>query len=272
MAYINYKHTLAIEIPTIMQRFLNKDLAARYKSSSQRIRVLTEQWVDDEIFCPSCGTSVNKYEHNRPVADFYCPICEEDYELKSKGKSIGHKIVDGAFKTAIERLNGDYNPNLFLLAYNPQNYEVLNFCVIPKYFFVPQIIEKRKPLSKSAQRAGWVGCNIILDNIPQTGKIFYIKDRVTLSLKTVLESWQKTVFLKKEPQVTERGWIIDIMNCIEKLGKKEFSLVEIYDFEKELQIKHPRNLHIKDKIRQQLQVLRDNGYLEFLGKGRYQLA
>jgi type II restriction enzyme len=97
-----------------MQQFLNKELAVRYKSASQKIRVLTENWVDEEIFCPSCGADVNRYENNRPVADFYCPICKEDYELKSKGNVIGSKIVDGAFKSLIERLNSNQVPNLFL--------------------------------------------------------------------------------------------------------------------------------------------------------------
>ena len=62
------------------------------------------------------------------------------------------------------------------------------------------------------------------------------------------------------------------MNCIDALDKKAFSLDEIYAFEKSLQSKHPENRHIKDKIRQQLQSLRDKGYLEFLGKGRYEVV
>ena len=255
-----------------MRQFLNKDLAAEYKSSSQKIRVLTENWVDEEIFCPSCGADINRYENNRTAADFYCPICKEDYELKSKGDSIGRKIVDGAYRAIIERLIGNHNPNLFLLAYSIRNYEVLNFLVIPKYFFVPQIIEKRKPLSQIARRAGWVGCNIVLDNITQAGKIFYIKNKEILPKTAILESWRKTLFLNKEPKITDRGWVLDIMNCIDKLSNKEFSLAEVYDFEKELQRKHPRNLHIKDKIRQQLQILRDSGYLEFLGRGKYRLV
>ncbi|MDD5190827.1 MAG: DpnI domain-containing protein [Dehalococcoidales bacterium] len=251
-----------------MHRFLNKDLVAGYKSASQKIRVLTEEWVGKEIFCPSCGTCINRYGNNRPVADFYCSVCNEDYELKGKGRGFGSKIVDGAFRTTIERLNSNLNPNLFLLAYNPKNFEILNFCVIPKYFFVPQIIEERKPLSKNARRPGWVGCNILLDNIPQTGRIFYIKDKVLMPYTTVLANWKKTLFLKEEPRVKERSWIIDIMNCIEKLDQ-EFSLSEVYSFEDELQGKHARNFHIRDKIRQQLQILRDVGYLEFLGHGRY---
>lgn len=249
-----------------MQRFFNIDIAAKYKSPSQKIRVLTENWVGEEVYCPSCGKAISKYAHNRPVADFYCPNCKEDYELKSKKDHLGSKIVDGAFKTAIERLESNNNPSLFLLSYNLISCEILNFFVIPKYFFVPQIIEKRNPLSQIARRAGWVGCNIIIESIPQSGRIFYIKNKVILPQKAVLENWQRTLFLKKEVKVTEKSWLLDIMTCIDTLGEKEFSLADVYRFEKELKLKHPRNQHIKDKIRQQLQILRDNGYLEFLGK------
>ena len=210
---------------SIIQRFLNEDLAKHFKSSSQKIRVLTESWVGEEIYCPSCGANINRYEHNRPAADFYCPECKEDYELKSKKSSIGNKIVDGAYKTLVERLLSNYNPNLFLLAYDLYNHEVIDFLAIPKYFFVPEIIEKRKPLSQNARRAGWVGCNIILHNIPQSGKIFYIQNKNILSKKVILESWQRTLFLKKETEVAERSWIIDIMNCIDKFGKREFFFV-----------------------------------------------
>ena len=84
--------------------------------------------------------------------------------------------------------------------------------------------------------------------------------------------WQKTLFLRDYKKDDLRGWILDIMLCIEKLNKTEFSLQEVYNFEKELSIKYPNNKHIKDKIRQQLQFLRDKKYLKFLGKGKYQLT
>jgi len=62
------------------------------------------------------------------------------------------------------------------------------------------------------------------------------------------------------------------MSCIDKLNKKEFTLNEVYDFENILYQKHPDNKHIKDKIRQQLQFLRDKGYLEFVDRGKYRLT
>ena len=62
------------------------------------------------------------------------------------------------------------------------------------------------------------------------------------------------------------------MSCIDELNKKEFTLDEVYDFENILYQKHPDNKHVKDKIRQQLQFLRDKGYIEFVSRGVYRLT
>lgn len=255
-----------------MKLAFDKDIARPYHNVSQKIRVMAEDWVNREIFCPACGRNIAHYENNRPVADFFCLDCKEEFELKSKKDSIGNKIVDGAYRTMIERLRSDNNPNFFLLNYNLRSLETINFFVIPKHFFVPQIIEKRNPLSLSARRAGWVGCNISLKNIPQTGRIYYVKDRQVESKGKILSDWKKTLFLREEREVTAKGWILDIMSCIDKLAKREFNIDEIYSFEKVLEDKHPNNQHIKDKIRQQLQFLRNRGYLEFLGHGKYRLS
>lgn len=255
-----------------MQLTLDEQLAAKYKSASQRARVLTEQWVDESIYCPNCGHSqIDKYPNNQPVADFFCSNCREDYELKSKQDSIGTKILDGAYSTKMMRLRSSSNPNLFVLNYNLQNLSVLNFFVIPKHFFVPEIIEMRKPLAATARRAGWIGSNILLQKIPQIGKLFIVKQQCIVPKEKVLEEWKKTLFLREEKEVSARGWLLDIMRCIEKLGKQEFTLGDIYTFEHELSVLHPDNKHIKDKIRQQLQVLRNKGYLDFVSRGYYRL-
>lgn len=255
-----------------MQLILDTKLGENYTSASQRIRVLTEQWVDNSVFCPNCGfLNIDKYPNNRPVADFYCSNCREEYELKSKQNSIGTKIVDGAYRTMVERLTSRNNPNFFLLNYDLSDFSVTNFIVIPKHFFVPEIIEKRKPLAETARRAGWIGCNILLNYIPQTGKIFLVRNRQVESKERVLAEWQKTLFLREEKEISAKGWLLDIMRSVEKLGKREFVLDEVYAFEDELSKLHPENMHIKDKIRQQLQVLRDKNYLEFVSPGRYRL-
>ena len=251
-------------------RILLEDTSAQhYKSLPQKIRVLTENWVGSQVYCPACGDNIKSYENNRPVADFYCPECREEFELKSKKDNIGKKIVNGAYWTMIERLQASNNPNFFLLNYTLRQFEIVNFFIIPKHFFITQIIEKRNPLSQTARRAGWVGCNILLQNIPLSGRIFYIKNKKVENKKHVLENWKKTLFLRESKKTEFKGWILNIMNCIDNLGKKEFTLSEMYNFEERLKCKYPGNKHIKDKIRQQLQFLRDKGYLEFRGKGRY---
>jgi len=254
-----------------MELLLDKNLAINYKNQSQIARILTENWVQKEIFCPNCGNKIENYTNNKPVADFYCKKCSEDFELKSKKGKIGKKITARAYSKMIERLDSKQKPHFFFMGYLT-TLLVDDFFVVPKYFFVPEIIEKRKALAETARRAGWIGSNILFFKIPTAGKIFYIENGEEISKKEVLQKWQKTVFLKKIDKPELKGWILDTMNCIESLEKKEFSLSEIYQFENDLEKIHPENKNIKAKIRQQLQFLRDKGYLEFIATGKYKLT
>lgn len=61
-----------------MQIAFDTKIAEKYSSNSQKIRVLTESWVDSEIYCPNCGTNVSNYENNRPVADFFVQIAPKN--------------------------------------------------------------------------------------------------------------------------------------------------------------------------------------------------
>ena len=248
---------------------LNSVIAKQYKSNSQKIRVISEYWVKQNGYCPNCGCGLSEFENNRPVADFLCQNCREEFELKSKNsKSIGAKIVDGAYGTMIERINSENNPNFFFLTYNKLSLEVTNFLIIPNFYFIPDIIEKRKPLSDNARRAGWVGCNIKLNEVPINGRIYFVKNSVVVERNSVLDNWHKSSFLKKKKGET-KGWILDVMNCVDKINYEEFSLKDVYQFENVLKAKHPNNSFIKDKIRQQLQLLRDKGIIEFLWNGKY---
>ena len=65
------------------------------------------------------------------------------------------------------------------------------------------------------------------------------------------------------------GWKLEIFNCLESIENRTFGLNEAYEFEDVLSGKHPDNRNIKDKIRQQLQYLRDLGLIEFKERGVY---
>lgn len=246
-------------------------LLTGYSSNSQKARILTERWTLNNIYCPSCGDSVNEYANNAPLADFYCSKCFEDFELKSKSGKFSASISAGAYSEMIRRISSKQKPNFFFLEYMAKLLNVHDFFVVPKHFIIKEIVEQRKPLKETAKRAGWVGSNIQFSKIPKAGQIYYVEKGIEIPKPTVLEKWQKTVFLKKVDDVDAKGWILNIMNCIDSIGKTEFTLNDIYNFEKELHVLHPENNHIKDKIRQQLQYLRDKNYLDFVGRGIYRL-
>ena len=136
--------------------------------------------------------------------------------------------------------------------------------------FVKDIIEERKPLPPTARRAGWIGSKIRLDRVPESGKIHIINSGVIRPKDAVLEQWQKTLFLRSE-SLESRGWLLDVMKCVESLGKREFTLDEVYEFERHLGNLYPGNQNVRPKIRQQLQFLRDKGFIEFLSRGNYRL-
>jgi len=230
---------------------------------------MTEHWVNHSAFCPNCGNALMQFTNNKPVVDFYCRNCSEEYELKSKHGEVGKKIVDGAYSTMIERLISDNNPNFFFLSYDKASFGIRNFLVIPKYFFVPGIIERRTALSAAARRAGWIGCNIVMSSIPELGKVFYVRNGILTSKREVLDRWDKTKFIRNTGNIEAKGWLLDVLVCVEKNQKREFSLDDIYAFEDYLKAKHPLNNNIKAKIRQQLQFLRDKDIIEFRGRGQY---
>lgn len=246
----------------------NTYLAHRYTNNSQIARLLTENWVLNNSYCPSCGAlPLNEFENNRPVADFYCKNCREEFELKSKNGKLSNTITDGAYSTMIERINSNNNPNFFFLTYT-KNWSVNDFLIIPKHFFTEEIIIKRPPLAPTAKRAGWVGCNIDISKVAESGKVFLVKNSEIIDPEVVIHFFNKTLFLRQKSS-DAKGWVLDVMKCVDEIKTDIFNLDEIYKFEQKLKLKYPNNNFIKEKIRQQLQLLRDKGIIEFVGRGKY---
>ena len=248
-----------------------KEDASAFSSGAQKARVWTESWVLRQMYCPSCGApNLNDFENNKPVADFYCGLCDEEFELKSKNGPIGKTVPDGAYGTMMKRLQSDTKPSLMVLRYEAKTRTVRDMAVIPKQFFIPELIHKRKPLSANARRAGWVGCDIKIDRVPTIGKIDLVKNRIAEPKDKVIARWERTAGLGKK-SFKQMSWVADVLRCVERIGTIEFTLAEVYAFENYLGELHPENNNVQPKIRQQLQVLRDAGVLDFLGRGRYRL-
>lgn len=253
-----------------MDLSFDKSLSMGYSSGSQISRILTEGWMLANMYCPACGAPIlRQYGANKPVADFYCENCASDFELKSKESikgTIGATIADGAYSTMIERITSFRNPNLFVLTY--AHWAVNNLIIIPNHFFTPSIIIKRPPLKETAKRAGWVGCNIRIHDVPDSGKISIIKDGQLEDKAKVVDLYQRSLQLKTE-KIESRGWLFDVLRCIDKIKSDTFTLSQVYAFADLLQTRHPDNNYVKEKIRQQLQVLRDRGFIEFTTRGKY---
>ena len=75
---------------------------------------------------------------------------------------------------------------------------------------------------------------------------------------------------QQREQIREGSWLAEVLKCIQKLGTKKFNLNQVYQYENELSKIFPNNKHIKAKIRQQLQILREKGLIEFIdNNGNY---
>ena len=255
----------------------NLAYAESYNSETQRVRRMSEKWLVEESYCPACGGKLAEHPNNKSVQDAYCLDCGEQYELKAKNTSsnkisiLPKKIADGAYSTMMQHMEAQTIPNLLFLQYL-SCYTVSSLLVIPKQFFVPALIEKRKPLSETARRAGWVGCNILLEPIPQVGRIPIIQNKVFEPKDKVISIFQKTLFLRHQQKLEAKGWLLDVMRCVELIGTEEFTLQDIYQHEAMLKDLHPDNNNVQAKIRQQLQVLRDAGFLAFVGRGVYRVV
>jgi type II restriction enzyme len=165
----------------------------------------------------------------------------------------------------------DYRtPNLFLLHYLPHSWRAQNLILVPSFAFSTSALERRNPLGPRARRAGWVGCNILLGRIPLDARIPVVFGGVPSTAQKVRRQYARLRLLAGLSH-EKRGWTLDVLNVVRQLGRREFSLSDVYASKDALANLHPRNLHVRDKIRQQLQLLRDMRIVEFLGRGRYRL-
>ena len=69
-----------------------------------------------------------------------------------------------------------------------------------------------------------------------------------------------------------KGWNYIVYTLISNNFKSNtFSLTDLYSFEPYFKAVYPSNFHVKDKLRQILQNLRNKGVLEFKYTGKYGL-
>jgi type II restriction enzyme len=243
----------------------------KYKSGSQRARVFTEPWGEANLYCPACDSpKINSLPTGTHAVDFSCPACSSRYQLKSSASRFGTRVIDGAYAAMYRAITADQTPNMFFLHYKLPQLTVESVLLIPRFAFSLSCVEKRKPLSSTAVRAGYVGCYFVLDRIPLDARIPIVENARPVSSSQVRRAYNKIRSLEKI-KVEKRGWTLDVLNVIRSIGKGKFKLRDVYGYSDLLAKLHPNNRHIDEKIRQQLQVLRDLGILAFTIRGEYRL-
>ncbi len=245
--------------------------ASSYKSPSQVARVLSEEWVLANMYCLGCSAQqLQRTTANTRCLDFTCQECLHRYELKTFSRRPGKSLVDGAYESMMAAMQSSLKPTLFLL-HRDESWNVQNFTAIHSAFLTASLIEKRKPLSAKAKRAGWVGCNIRLDRLPPEGEIVIVENRNTRNPAQVREHFRNlTPF--GNLSLGQRGWTSLTLSMARRISSRSFTLQQIYDFEREFAEVYPDNANIRPKIRQQLQVLRDLGMIKFSSAGSYEFV
>ena len=254
-----------------MQLELPRAGLEKYKSNAQRARIATEAWGTENLYCLNCDSDeLSCAPPNTAAFDFICPDCESSFQLKAQSHSFGSKIVDAAYATMLQKIREDKTPNLIALHYELTNWKVQNAFLVPHFAFSISAIEKRRPLAATARRHGWTGCNILLTEIPPDARIPLVVNGEPANPKSARKQYARVRPLAKlRPEM--RGWTLDVLNLVRSLHKQTFTLADAYSLEPHLASLHPSNRHVRPKIRQQLQILRDLRLLTFLGHGHYTL-
>lgn len=245
-------------------------IAENYRSAPQRARVISERWFSQNCYCLACPSDrLVCTAPNTQAMDFGCDDCGHRYELKTFRRRPAKSLVDGAYSALLARINSGSAPTLCLLE-RGDGWQIESLTAIHSCFLTSVVVEQRPALGPHARRAGWIGCNIRLDRIPIDGEIAVIQRGICISKTEVRNRFRRFLPLANVP-ADQRGWTTLTLSTIRSLAKREFRLSELYEREQSFARMYPGNRHIRAKIRQQLQVLRDLGVLCFVGTGRYHL-
>ena len=124
------------------------------------------------------------------------------------------------------------------------------------YYYLGQYKESEKNYLKSIEISESTGN---LEGVAKSYNNIGILNSRQGNYDKALEFYNQSLIIKQKLG-DNRG----VANTLNNIG-------EIYKFKGYLKGLHPDNDHIEAKIRQQLQILRDNNILFFMGRGRYKL-
>ena len=244
-------------------------LGLGYTNPTQQVRKISEAWIAENGYCLKCDSdTLTPTSANTKSRDFVCENCLHGYELKSKCGIFSTRVLDGAYGAMVTTIRQGNTPTFLLLEY-AKSWSISGLRAIHHSLITETSVEARKPLAPSARRAGWIGCNIVLPAIAVEGQIAIVQSGVMQPKSTTRDAFSRLEKLSSLPY-KDRSWAATLLNLLHRLPSRDFALADVYKFDSELQKLFPNNKHIRPKVRQQLQVLRDAGLIRFKGGGRYE--
>ena len=140
------------------------------KTAKQQLGDFGENLIQKKFNCPKCKRSktLKKLPPNFKCADIICDFCGFLAQVKTSEVSdinkIPSQVLGAAWKPQLERMNaGIYFP-LYLVLINKTKRQSSIF-YLSADLQTKELFEPRKPLSKTARRAGWQGFVYNLKNI-----------------------------------------------------------------------------------------------------------
>jgi hypothetical protein len=155
-----------LDVAPAFSPLIDMTLTSRFVSAAQATRVALETWASFNLYCLNCERDeLDQLPDNTPVADFQCLECRSRYQLKGKNGRLGRRIPGAAYRPTIEAIRKGEMPEYVLVEFDPRFATVVFVDAFPGRLISEERVEPRKPLSERARRAGWQGCNIVVDGL-----------------------------------------------------------------------------------------------------------
>jgi hypothetical protein len=151
----------------VFSAFFDPTLANNYTNRAQVARVLIETWAEMNLYCLRCTRDeLERLPPNTPVADFTCPGCKATYQLKSKDGRFGSLLIGAAYDATLAAVRAGAMPEYILAEFDTRRSIIVYADAVPGLLIDETRIIARRPLSLTARRAGWRGCNIDISGLP----------------------------------------------------------------------------------------------------------
>jgi len=176
-----------LDVAPAFSPLIDFTVASQFINAAQAARVALETWASFNLYCLSCESeALDRLPANTPVADFECYVCKQTYQLKGKNGRFGSKIPGAAYRPTINAIRNANMPDHIFVEYDIRFGTVIFVDAVPGHAITEDRVLPRRALSAGARRAGWQGCNIVIEGLPWARMVA----PAGVDRRTVRERWK----------------------------------------------------------------------------------